>query len=97
MVLDVISSWAIILLRRELVALLCVVDACVLCLFLTVPCVALQSVIVAFPGQENMKRFSCSTPLSTKFHLLIIAKIPTIEEVFCFKSPRCCIYHSNKC
>ena len=32
------------------VALLCVVDVCVLCLFFTIPCVVLQSVIVLFPG-----------------------------------------------
>ena len=34
---------------RELLALLCVVAVCVLCLFLVVPWVGLQSVIVAFP------------------------------------------------
>ena len=50
---------------------------CVLCLLLTVPCVALQSVNVAFPGPEVIKLFSCSTQLSTKFQLLMKTKIPT--------------------
>ena len=46
------GSWyAIILLRkRDLLALLCVVALYVLFLFLTMPWVGLQSVIVAFPG-----------------------------------------------
>ena len=39
--------------------------------------------------------FSCLTQLSTKFQLLIKTKIPTNEEVSCFKSHRCCIYHAN--
>ena len=42
-----------------------------------------------------IKLFSCSTQLSTKFHLLIKTKIPTNEEVSCFKPLRCCIYHAN--
>ena len=42
-------------------------------------------------SNEVIKLFSCSTQLSTKFHLLIKAKIPTNEEVSCFKSLRCCI------
>ena len=49
------------------------------------------------PGTEVIKLFSCSTQLSTKFQLLIKAKIPTNEEVSCFISLRCCIYHANKC
>ena len=49
------------------------------------------------PGPEVIKLFSCSTQLSTKFQLLKITKIPTNEEVYCFKSLRCCIYHANKC
>ena len=49
------------------------------------------------PGPEGIKLFSCSTQLSMKFQLLIKAKIPTNEEVSCFKSLRCCIYHANKC
>ena len=48
-VLGVLSSSSIILQRkRELVALLCVVAVCVLCLFLAVPWLRLQSVSVAF-------------------------------------------------
>ena len=35
--------------------------------------------------------FSCST------QLLIKTKIPTNEEVYCFKSLKCCIYHANNC
>ena len=35
---------------------------------------------------------SCSTILSTNFQLLINTKIPTNEEVYYFKSLRCCIY-----
>ena len=48
-------------------------------------------------GSEVIKLFLCSTQLSTKFQLPIKTKIPTNEEVSCFKSPRCCIYHANKC
>ena len=36
------------------IALLCVVAVCVLCLFLTVLWVGLQSVIVAFPGHTHL-------------------------------------------
>ena len=52
------------------------------------------------PGLDVIKLFSFSTQqLSTKFQLLIKTKIPTNEEVSCFKSLRCCIYHddANKC
>ena len=49
------------------------------------------------PGQEVIKLFSCSIQLSTKFQLLIKTKILTNQEVSCFKSLRCCIYHANKC
>ena len=48
-------------------------------------------------GPEVIKLFSCSTQLSTIFQLLIKTKIPTNEEVSCFKFLRCCIYHANKC
>ena len=49
------------------------------------------------PGPEVIKLFSCSTQLSMKFQLLIKSKIPTNEDVSCFKSLRCCISHANKC
>ena len=48
------------------------------------------------PGPEAIKLCSCSTQPSTKFQLLIKPKIPTNEEVSCFKSLRGCIYHDNK-
>ena len=51
----------------------------------------------AIPGLEDMKLFSCSTQLSTEFQLLIKTKIPSNEEVNCFKSLRCDIYHAHKC
>ena len=38
------------------------------------------------PEPEGIKLVSCSTQLSTKFQLLIETKIPTNEEVSCFKS-----------
>ena len=38
------------------------------------------------PGPMVIKLFSCSTQLSTKFHLLIKTKIPTIDAVSCFSS-----------
>ena len=41
------------------------------------------------PGPEFIKLVSCSTQLSTKFQLLIKAKIPKSEEVSCFKSLIC--------
>ena len=40
--------------------------------------------------------FSCSTQMSMKFQLLIKTKIPSTEEVSCFKSVKCCIYQANK-
>ena len=50
----VLSSLENILLRkRELVALLCVVAVCVLCLFLRVLWVGLWSVIAALPGHTH--------------------------------------------
>ena len=39
---------------------------------------------------QSYKKCSCSTKLSTNFQLLIKTKIPTNEEVYCFKSLRCC-------
>ena len=48
------------------------------------------------PGLEVIKLFPCSTQLSMKFQLLIKTELPTNEEVYCFKSLRCCIYHANK-
>ena len=44
-------------------------------------------------GLKVIKLFSCSTQLSTKFQLVIKTKIPTNEEVSCFKSLKCFIYH----
>ena len=48
-------------------------------------------------GPEVITLFSCSIQLSKKFQLLIKTKIRTNEEVSCFKSLRCCIYHANEC
>ena len=48
-------------------------------------------------GPGVIKLFSCSTQLSMKFQLFIKTKIPTNEEVSCFKSLRCCIYYADKC
>ena len=47
------------------------------------------------PGPKVIKLFYAR--LSTKFQLLIKAKILTNEEVSCSKSLRCYIYHANKC
>ena len=62
-VLCAVSSFAIILMKkRELVALLvtslCLVNVSVLWLFLTVPWVGLQCVIVAFPGHTHLHLYS---------------------------------------
>ena len=47
---------------------------------------------------EVINLFSCSTHMSMNFnHSYKLTKIPTNEEVYCFKSLRCCIYHANKC
>ena len=43
------------------------------------------------------KTISCSTQLHTKFQLHIKFKIPTNEEVSCFKSLRDCTFYANKC
>ena len=59
-VLSVLSSFAIILpWKKELIALLwsfvwCLVSISVLCIFLAVPRVCLQCVIVVFPGQTHL-------------------------------------------
>ena len=50
-----------------------------------------------YVGKQDLKLFSCSTQLSTKFQLLTNTKILTNKEVSRFKSLRCCIYHANKC
>ena len=63
----------------------------------TVWTIASLYVSISSPGPEVIKLFSCSTQLSSKFQLLIKTKIPTNEEVSCFKSLRCFIYHANKC
>ena len=42
-------------------------------------------------GCDIIKLVSCSIQVSTKFQLLIKTKIPTNEEVSCFKSITCCI------
>ena len=39
-----------------------------------------------FPCPEDIKLFSCSTQLSSKFRILIQIKIPTNEEASCFKT-----------
>ena len=46
---------------------------------------------------RDYKNISCSTQLSTKLQLLIKTKLSTNEEVYEFKSLKCCIYHANKC
>ena len=48
-------------------------------------------------GPEVIKLVSCSPQLSTKFQLLIKAKVQTNKEVACFQSLRGYIYHANKC
>ena len=60
----------------------------------TMPAPVILQVRIPRPGHEVIKLFSCSTQLSTKFQLLIKTKIPTNEEASCFKSLRCCIYHT---
>ena len=52
--------------------------------------------ILSYSGPEVINLFSCSTQLSTKFHLLIKSKILTNEKVSCLRSLRCCIYHAHK-
>ena len=54
-ILCILSSLAFILLKKKmLVALLCVVAVYVLCLFLVEPWVGLQLVIVEFPGHIHL-------------------------------------------
>ena len=48
-------------------------------------------------GPEVIKHFSCSTQLNTKLQILIKTKIPTNEDVSCFKSLRCYTDHADKC
>ena len=46
----------------------------------------IKSQAISANSDQVIKLFSCSTQLSTKFQLLIKTKIPTNEEVSCFKS-----------
>ena len=39
-----------------------------------------------WPGLEVIKRFSCSTQLSTKFNLLVNVKMPIIVSILTFIS-----------
>ena len=55
----------------QLVALLSVVTVYVLGLFLEVPWVGMQSLIVTFPDTDAIKLFSCSTQLSMELQMLI--------------------------
>ena len=55
-----------------------------------------QNQVFFRPGPKVIKLFSCLTQMSMEFQLLIKTKIRTIEEVSCFKSLRCFIYHANK-
>ena len=50
---------------------------------------------VCISPQGYKKKFHAQ--LSTKFQLLIKIKIQKSEDVSCFKSLECCIYHANKC
>ena len=50
---------------------------------------------IKYPGPEIINLLSCSTQLSTKFQPLIKTELLINEEVYCFKSLRCCIYHAN--
>ena len=55
-------------------------------LFPMVPWVGLRSMILAIPGFEVIKLFSCATELSTKFSMLINVKMPTIVGILTFIS-----------
>ena len=59
-----------------------------------------------YPGSEMYKRdlasrllnfFHAQLNWTRNFKMLIKNKIPKSEEVSCFKSVRCGIYHANKC
>ena len=52
--------------------------------------------LASISGPEVIKLFSCSTQLSTKFQLLIKAKIPTKKMFHAFSLIRYCIYHANR-
>ena len=69
-----------------LIAYWCHVTVSILCLFLMVPWVGLQCVIMARTGPEFIQLFPCSIQLSTKFILLINVKIPTIVSILTFIS-----------
>ena len=55
-------------------------------LFLTVPWVGLLYVVVAFPGPEVIKLFSCSTQLSIDFAMLITTKMLKSKDFSCFQT-----------
>ena len=71
-----------------LLLLVCVIVS-LLCVLVYLPrdCTVGWSVVCDYsiPRARDYKTFSCSTQLSTKFQLLIKTKIPTNEEVSCFK------------
>ena len=72
--LCVLSSFAIILKRmRKLVALLllaniCIVTINVLWVFITVPWVGLQYVIVVFPNHTHLRSFAKPLKMTFSFH-----------------------------
>ena len=98
-VLLALSGFAIVSLRKgELVALLllCFCFCLSRCVIVSLLCVLVYlprdgtvgwSVVCDYgiPRARGYKTLSCSTQLSTKFQLLIKTKIPTNEEVSCFK------------
>ena len=57
--------------------------------------IGLKRVNLVLAGPEVIKLLSCS--IEHQISTAHKTKIPTNEEVSCFKSLRCCIYHANKC
>ena len=68
-------------------------------------CISMSTVLVMNLNANNcwqfkiydQNKFHAHAQLSMKLKVLIKTKIPTNEEVSCFKSLGCCIYHANKC
>ena len=54
-------------------------------------------ILISSVGPDLGHNFLCSTKLSMESLLLLKTKIPTNDEVYCFKSLRFCIYHANNC
>ena len=61
------------------------------------PFVCQCQLLMTDPGSKVIKVVFMLNSTEYEISTAHKSKIPTNEEVSCFKSLRCCIYHANKC